>query len=483
MISCFLLGMATRAEAENAKEEIEKEAKPVATAVGGGKAFEDGVLDSDVTGDWTQDEIEYFQKKEYVGDKKRYTPYSIDYFPPYLKVKIKEELEKYGIIGERGVEEIIREGKVSKLELLRYYNLLQNEIYARKGYVLENSGLEEFFAKMHWYQPKSKEIALTGREERNFKVIEKLKERVKSTKVVSGLFAKQIIIKAKWGKGPGEFKLEPFPESYEYRTSFTIDEDGNVYIEDPNNQRINVFSKEGKFTKSMPIPEQLIYTYEDKKTSLVEGVGVDKNGNIYLVSSSTTELLASGSSGEVVLKMDEKGKVLDSLTFKGYYVYPPIFYEINNVMYLWGSWEGKITAGVPLEFGKRGAVTELTLSQLRDNSFDHHRKSVNLSSRRIKINYDKAPVVFNESKDSKVVFYDRLNFVFQDSDEEIKSIVSSNSDYFRHYPLGYGIPYKGHYILISTWPYIDKDLNIYCIDGTDTHLRVIKYTPSEEVWK
>lgn len=336
---------------------------------------------------------------------------------------------------------------------------------------------------MNWYQPKQKEITLTGREEKNLKVIEELEEIVKNTKVVSELFTKKVIVKAKWGKGIGEFELEPLPESYEYRTSFTIDAYSNVYIVDPNNQRINVFNKEGKFIKSIPIPEQLIYNYKDEKTSLVEGIGVDKNGNIYLPSSSTTELLSSDVSSEVVFKMDEKGKILDSLTFKGYYVYPPIFYEIDDVMYLWGSWEGKITAGVPLKFEEKGKVIELSFAQMRDNSFDQYKKSLSLGTRKIKINYDKAPVVFNESKDSRVVFFDRLNFVFQDSNGDIKARVSANSKYFRYYPLGYGIPYKGHHVLISPWPYIDEDLNIYCIDGTTTHLHVIKYTPTDEVWK
>jgi hypothetical protein len=32
-------------------------------------------------------------------------------------------------------------------------------------------------------------------------------------------------------------------------------------------------------------------------------------------------------------------------------------------------------------------------------------------------------------------------------------------------------------------PYIDEDLSIYWVDGTPTHLHVIKYTPTDEVWK
>lgn len=455
---CFLFGMTARVEGDAAK-------------------------DFDLTGDWTQDEIEYFQNKEYVGDTERYTVYKIDYFPPYLKGKIKEELKKYGKIGKDDLKKIIREGKVSKVELLRYYNLLRKEIYAHKGYIFTDSNLEEFFGKMDWYQSKQEEVTLTGREKKNLKVINELEEIVRNTKVVSELFTKEVIIKAKWGKGPGEFELEPLPESYEYRPSFTMDVDGNAFIEDPNNQRINVFDKLGRFTKSIPIPAQLIYTYKENKSCLVEGVGVDNDGNIYFASSSTTELLTSDLSGEVVFKIDEKGKVLDSLTLIGYYVYPAIFIESDSIMYLWGSWEMQITAGVPLEFKKEWEVTELSFAQLRSNSFDKHKKSLNLGAKKMKINYDKTPVVFNESKDSRVVFYAGGGFVFQNSNGEIKARVSSNSEYFRYYPLGYGIPYKGHYVIISVCPYIDEDLNIYCIDGTDTHLHVIKYTPTDEVWK
>jgi hypothetical protein len=473
LVICFLFGMATRKEKEN----VEKTVETTATMVEEDSELEESILNSGVTGNWTQEEIEYFQKKEYLGNKERYTPYSIEYCPPYLTKGI--EISEYGKIGKEDLVDMVKNEKISKEALLRYFSLLRSEIYAREGYAFESTGLKDFFNKMNWYQPKLKEIALTGWEDRNLKVIEELEEIVKNTKVVSKLFAKQIIIKAKWGEGPGEFKLGPLPESYEYITSFTIDVYGNVYIEDPYNQRINVFNKEGKFAKSIPIPGQLRGSFE---SSLVDGIGTDKDGNIYIASSSTTALLTSGRSGEVVFKIDDKGKILDSLTFKGYYVYPAIFYESDNVMYLWGPWEGGATAGVPLEFWERGKVTELSFTKLRYNSFDHSGKSITLGTRRIKINYDEAPVVFDESKDSRVAFYDGSSMVFQNSDGEIKGTFSRNN--FRYYHLGnHGIPYEGHYVIISVWPYIDKDLNIYCIEGTPTHLYVIKCTPTEEIWK
>jgi hypothetical protein len=484
LLICFLTGILTKAE--NASEEIEKKAKPVSTAIGGGKAFEAEVIDSDITGEWTQDEIDYFQNKEYVGDKKTYILFSLHYYPSYIKERLLKEdpynkiaYEK-NIITEMAMKQFASLNIDNKQLLTRYFMLLKYEVYARHGYNFKKLALKRFFEKLNWYQPKQKEITLTGREERNLKVIEELEEIVKNTKIVSELFTKQVIVKAKWGKGPGEFGLGPLPESYVYKTNFTIDAYGNVYIVDPNNQRINVFNKEGKFTKSIPIPEEW---GKDLRFSIVEGIGADKNGNIYIASSSTMALLHSGSSGEVVFKIDEKGKILDSLTFMGYYVYPAIFFESDNMMYLWGSWETEITAGVPLEFNNKERFIPISINYLRDNSFNQYKKSINLGKRIINLNYDKSPFVFNESKDSKVVFATCGGFVFQNSSGEIKTIVSHNSNYFRYYPLGYGIPYKGHNVLISSWPYIDKDLNIYCIDGTETHLRVVKYTPTDEVWE
>jgi len=103
---CFLLGMATKAEVEN----LEKEAKPVSTAIEGGKDFggEETPLISGITGEWTQDEINYFQNKEYVGDKRLYA--EEDLIPPYIG------------------------GQATKEEELRYLRLLRNELFARDGF-------------------------------------------------------------------------------------------------------------------------------------------------------------------------------------------------------------------------------------------------------------------------------------------------------------------------------------------------------------
>jgi len=150
-------------------------------------------------------------------------------------------------------------------------------------------------------------------------------------------YVKKEIIKAKWGGGEGKFGLEPLPESNEYVTCFTVAPNGNIYILDPNNGKINVFDKGGRFVMNIPIPLELIYTYAGQSTSLVEGIGVDSRDNLYLASSSAFNVAENG---ELVVKLDTKGNIIKRYIFKGVYIWPPYFYEDKDgEMYLWGSWQ------------------------------------------------------------------------------------------------------------------------------------------------
>jgi len=485
---CFLLGMAAKAEVEN----VEKETGPVSTAIEGGKAFgaeetplikpEEEVIESDVTGEWTQAEIGYFQNKKYVGDKKLYNIYTtiIDYYPLYTEGKVrKTDFYNYKNI-DQALRDLISLGKVEKKEILRYFSLLRNEIYARKGYIFKSPDLKDFFDKMKWYNPEKKEVTLNGKEKYNVAEIEKRENLIANVKLLENLYTKEVIIKARWGSGPGEFGLEPLDESYEWNTHIVLDNESNIYIADEKNLRINTFDKSDKFLRSIPIPEDLIYTYGDTRTSLVEGLGVDKNGNIYLASSSTKAIISSGTQGEVVLKIDKEGKRLEKYSFSGSYVYPVVFYRRNNEMYLWGSWGVNNTAAIPLGYGKIG-VSTFSPGVISSRSFQNNRQEIALNNIGIKINNKKAPVSFNVSRTSRVVFFDGRVFYFQDADGELKAEI--HHKYFCYYPLGEGFPYKNAGVMVGAEPYIDEELNIYWVEGTPTHLHVIKYTPTEEIWK
>lgn len=425
------------------------------------------------TGKWNQAEIKYFQEKEYIGDKKLYSIYSIDFYPPYIKgEKIKEE---YGIINEKDLKDIILTGKASKEEILHYLRLLRNEIYARRGYIFRSKNLREFFEKMDWYTPEVTEVELNGDERYNIKKLKKYEKIVGSTKPEKELYTKEVIIEAKWGNGPGEFALEPLPESNEYVTCFTIASNSDIYILDPNNVKINIFDESGNFIKDIPIPSEFIYTYGEKSTSLVEGISTDSKGNLYLASSSAHEEIEKR--GEVVLKMDEGGKVIEKYVFRQTYVYPPVFYEdSNNKMYLWGSWQttpfSYTSAVIPLEYGK-GKGIDLKNRILSSSSYKNNGNAIKLLNKRIKITGEKVPITFNISRDSKVTFYDGSSFISQNANGKMKA---KHSIYWRYYPRGYGFPHKGGEVSVSALPIIDKKLNLYCLAGTSEGLHVIKYT-------
>ncbi len=73
------------------------------------------------------------------------------------------------------------------------------------------------------------------------------------------------------GQGPGEFM------GHRTRPPLKISfgNDGKLYVNDPGNERLSIFSKEGKFIKSFKLPR---YTYDNPV--------VNSKGVIYLLSNS-----------------------------------------------------------------------------------------------------------------------------------------------------------------------------------------------------
>ncbi|MCK4526741.1 YARHG domain-containing protein [candidate division WOR-3 bacterium] len=415
---------------------------------------------------WLEAEVEYFQEKEYKGNESIYT--EVDFYPPYFT-----------------------QGEADKEDILRYLRLLRNEIFARRGYVFGSEELKEFFKGMKWYKSQAGEVELSEVERSNVLRIQEEEERYKSgegerERNTGEKYEKKVIIEAKWGSGPGEFGLEPLDETYTWVTYISLDKESNFYIADPNNGRINVFNENGKFVKEISISSELKYSYAGISMTLVEGIGVDDKGNIYLASSSTPELLEEGH-GEVILKLNKDGKVLEKYVFKGAYLDIPHFYrDDEGNMYLWGSWKtsslSSIKALIPLEYG-RGKGINLKHGLLSSRSFKNNGNAIKLLNKRIKISGDRVPRTFNISTASRVVYYDACSFiyVFQNEKGEIKEKLDI---YPRYYPRGYGFSYK-RWKNVSIWsePYIDKELNIYCIAGTSEELHVIKYIPNKEIWE
>jgi hypothetical protein len=495
-VCVFLLGMATKAEVENVKEEAEKESKPVSTAIGSGKAFEEEVIDSDVTGNWSQGEIEYFRNKKYIGSSKKYSA-SFYLFPPYIDKKLQDLKIRSLSMSSSYFENLLSNrfyGQVNEqdlTEILRYLILLENEIYARHGYIFEDKDLREFFGKMDWYTPVLKEVKLgwsgsEGVEKNNLFIIRDLKkvvkEGIRSARIMRSI-DKEIIIKANWGSGEGEFALEPLNETFIWETYIAVDNEGYIYIADPNNLRINVFDRNGLYVRNFPIPDDFTYVSKYGSSSLLESIGVDDEGHLYFGSSSAFHEDAPSQTGEVILKTDEKGKVLERYSLLGAYVYPLYFCAVEGEVYLSGIWKTGISrfydAVLPLEYAK---VKGKSFSEgiLRAYSLSENNNRALINDKSIELSGDKIPYSFNISKDSRVVYYSGKDFVFTYSGRKERTRVPI---FWSSYTPGHGFPYAGgSEVKVSAVPFIDKDLNIYCLDGTPKGISVIKYIISQEIW-
>ncbi len=78
------------------------------------------------------------------------------------------------------------------------------------------------------------------------------------------------------GQGPGEFLAHPMRA----HLKISFGNDGKLYVNDPGNGRLSVFSKEGKFIKSFKLPP---YTYDTPV--------VNSKGDIYLLSKSGIKVI------------------------------------------------------------------------------------------------------------------------------------------------------------------------------------------------
>jgi hypothetical protein len=218
MIGCFLLGMATKAEVENVKEEAETTAA--------GSSIDS---DSDFTGEWTQEEINYFQNKEYVGNKRVYN--EEDLIPPY--------------IGSQATKE----------EKLRYFRLLRNELFARDGFKFVSEDLKEFFGKMSWYKPLYPSVVVNEFAGDNARLIRKEEINLKAEgreEILSKGYVKTIV-EITMGYGPEGLGFRMWEGSPDYPISIVADSKMRIYVLDHLNNRIRVYSKDGTHLRDIKV--------------------------------------------------------------------------------------------------------------------------------------------------------------------------------------------------------------------------------------
>ena len=120
----------------------------------------------------------------------------------------------------------------------------------------------------------------------------------------------------KLGKKEGEFNRPTF---------ITTDKEGNLYVSDTLNARIQVFDKEGNY----------LYSFGQRGTSIgnfanPRGISVDSDGNIYVTDTLLSAVQVFNSKGELLLVIGHYG------TGKGEFAYPEDI-SINSKDYIFVS--------------------------------------------------------------------------------------------------------------------------------------------------
>lgn len=127
--------------------------------------------------------------------------------------------------------------------------------------------------------------------------------------LVFDLTGKKLQEIGKLGVKPGEFRAP---------NAVTVDKDGNIYVVDTGNQRVQAFDKNGKFVR------EINGSKDGKGISLFvnpRGIGVDSKGNIIVVSNLTHLIYAFNKEGKQVYVFGGNGSANDKFSLpNGLYV-------------------------------------------------------------------------------------------------------------------------------------------------------------------
>ncbi|WP_051654693.1 6-bladed beta-propeller [Persephonella sp. IF05-L8] len=141
-------------------------------------------------------------------------------------------------------------------------------------------------------------LALDSKRKRLY-IVDTLKGKI----YVVSLKSKKLIMKiGKIGNEPGQFNRPTF---------LTIDKEGNIYVSDSMNARIQIFNPEGKF----------ITMFGERGTTIgslanPRGIAVDSDGNIYIADTLLSAIQVFNKKGELLLVIGHYG------TNKGEFAFP-----------------------------------------------------------------------------------------------------------------------------------------------------------------
>jgi len=106
-------------------------------------------------------------------------------------------------------------------------------------------------------------------------------------------FIREIVVDVTWGDGPGQVGIGSDVPIKSGPNDFTIDNDGNIYVMDTVNKRLNKYSSEGTFLFSINVNGSNLY------------VDVDSNGEkIYVAGDIFDPVKAFNREGKLLWQLD-----------------------------------------------------------------------------------------------------------------------------------------------------------------------------------
>jgi hypothetical protein len=278
-------------------------------------------------------------------------------------------------------------------------------------------------------------------------------------------YTKKVLIEAKWGNELGEFQLDPMNETQTWTTYLALDGQGNIYIADPNNYRINIFNQSGSYINTLVLAESDVIEKNklplEDRGSLIQGIGVNSKDHIFVA-------LSAFGNNTTVLEFDKNGNKIDKYFFPKAYIKGFSLLEDKNNIYLSGSWcliekslhgYQYVYAAVPLSWGKTNS----------------DKNSIGIVDK-IKDIAKQTDVMLKEKK-----FKNGYSGHYSGSGDVVIKNRKSNVVFNRHhYDLieSHRFAYKPeHSASVGAGIVFDNEGNFYVLQGKSSGLEVIKIQP------
>lgn len=96
--------------------------------------------------------------------------------------------------------------------------------------------------------------------------------------------------------------------NFDFPNGIAVDNEGNVYVSDGNNMRLQAFDKDGEVLWAVGSPPESMYE-RNRRFQLPMGLAIDENNYLYLIDSFDDSVIVFNSKGKEIERIGERGKL------------------------------------------------------------------------------------------------------------------------------------------------------------------------------